>query len=62
MLSRSRKLLRFPLFSHTATLWSESEQAQPEIVIPHRQTEQREQRFVSYVQEHGFITNAIYRQ
>ncbi len=49
------------------TLWSEGvqTQAQPEIVIQNRQTEQREQRLVkavSYVHEHGFITNAIYRQ
>ena len=47
------------------TLWGESDQAQPEIVIQNRQTEQREQRLVkavSYVHEHDFITNAIYRQ
>jgi ATP-dependent DNA helicase RecG len=47
------------------TLWEGEEEAVPEIVVQNRHTEQRERRLtkaVAYVQEHGFITNGIYRQ
>ncbi|HXL36847.1 MAG TPA: DeoR family transcriptional regulator [Ktedonobacteraceae bacterium] len=47
------------------TLWEGSEDSQPEIVVQDRRVEQVEQRLIQalkYVQEHGFITNGIYRQ
>lgn len=47
------------------TLWEENEDSYPEIVVQNCHTEQRERRLtkaIEYVQEHGFITNAIYRQ
>lgn len=47
------------------TLWAEHEEASPEILAQKSNTEQRERRLtkaVEYVQEHGFITNKIYRQ
>ncbi len=46
------------------TLWEGSEDSQPEIVVQDRRVEQVEQRLIQalqYVQEHGFITNGIYR-
>src|SRR5579859_7900510 len=46
------------------TLWGNTEDSEPEIRIL-SQSEQREQRLtkaVKYVQEHGSITNGIYRQ
>jgi ATP-dependent DNA helicase RecG len=47
------------------TLWEEQEGPQPEIVVQDRRVEQIEKRLIqalAYVQEHGFITNGIYRQ
>jgi ATP-dependent DNA helicase RecG len=47
------------------SLWEGNEDALPEIEVQNRHTEQRERRLtkaVEYVQEHGFITNGIYRQ
>jgi len=47
------------------TLWEGSEDSQPEIVVQDRRVEQVEERLIQalkYVQEHGFITNGIYRQ
>jgi predicted HTH transcriptional regulator len=47
------------------TLWEESEEPQPELVIQDPRVERREERLVkalNYVHEHGFITNGIYRQ
>ncbi len=47
------------------TLWEGREESQPEIVVQDRRAEQVEQRLIQalhYVQEHGFITNGIYRQ
>ena len=51
--------------SQGETLWGEQEGASPEIVVQDRRAEQVEKRLIqalSYVQEHGFITNGIYRQ
>jgi hypothetical protein len=47
------------------TLWEENEDSLPEIVVQNRHAEQIEKRLIKalhYVQEHGFITNGIYRQ
>jgi ATP-dependent DNA helicase RecG len=47
------------------TLWEDNEDSQPEIVVQDRRAEQVEKRLIQalrYVQEHGFITNGIYRQ
>ena len=47
------------------TLWEEHEDAHPEIVVQDPRAEQVEKRLIqalSYVQEHGSITNGIYRQ
>ncbi len=47
------------------TLWEEHEDVRPEIVVQDRRAEQVEKRLIQalhYVQEHGFITNGIYRQ
>ncbi len=47
------------------TLWEENEESHPEIVVQDRRAEQVENRLVQalhYVQEHGYITNGIYRQ
>ncbi len=47
------------------TLWEDHEASQPEIVVQDRRVQQIEERLIqalSYVQEHGFITNGIYRQ
>src|SRR5438477_12910487 len=47
------------------TLWEGSEDSQLEIVVQGRRAEQVEERLIQawkYVQEHGFITNGIYRQ
>ena len=47
------------------TLWEENEDSHPEIVVQDRRAEQVEKRLIQalhYVQEHGFITNGIYRQ
>jgi ATP-dependent DNA helicase RecG len=47
------------------TLWEEHEDSHPEIVVQDPRAEQVEKRLVQalqYVQEHGFITNGIYRQ
>lgn len=47
------------------TLWEEYEDTPPEIMVQNRHTEQIEKRLIKalhYVQEHGFITNGIYRQ
>ena len=47
------------------TLWEENEASHPEIVVQDPRAEQVEKRLIqalSYVQEHGFITNGIYRQ
>ena len=47
------------------TLWEENEDSLPEIVVQNRHAEQIEKRLIqalNYVQEHGFITNGIYRQ
>jgi predicted HTH transcriptional regulator len=46
-------------------LWEENEDSHPEIVVQDRRAEQVENRLIQalhYVQEHGFITNGIYRQ
>ena len=54
-----------PLQYQGKTLWEGSEDSQPEIVVQDRRVEQVEQRLIQalkYVQEHGFITNGIYRQ
>ncbi len=53
------------LLSQGETLWGEQQEALPEIVVQDRRAEQVEKRLIqalSYVQEHGFITNGIYRQ
>ncbi len=47
------------------TLWEENEDSPPEVVVQDRRAEQVEKRLIQalhYVQEHGFITNGIYRQ
>lgn len=47
------------------TLWKDQEDSLPEIVVQNRHAEQIEKRLTKalmYVQEHGFITNGIYRQ
>jgi ATP-dependent DNA helicase RecG len=47
------------------TLWEEQEDSPPEIVVQDRRAQQVEKRLIqalNYVQEHGFITNGIYRQ
>ena len=47
------------------TLWEEHEDSLPEIVVQDPRVEQVEKRLIqalNYVQEHGFITNGIYRQ
>jgi len=47
------------------TLWEDSEDSHPEIVVQSHSAQQIEKRLtkaVQYVQEHGFITNGIYRQ
>jgi len=47
------------------TLWEEQEASPAEIVVQDRRAQQVEKRLVQalhYVQEHGFITNGIYRQ
>ena len=47
------------------TLWEDHKASQPEIVVQDRRVQQIEERLIqalSYVQEHGFITNGIYRQ
>jgi ATP-dependent DNA helicase RecG len=47
------------------TLWKDQEDFLPEIVVQNRHAEQIEKRLTKalmYVQEHGFITNGIYRQ
>lgn len=47
------------------TLWEGNEDSHPEIVVQNRHAEQIEKRLIKalhYVQEHGFITNGIYRQ
>ena len=47
------------------TLWGGSEDPLPEVVVQDRRAEQVENRLIKglhYVQEHGFITNGIYRQ
>src|SRR5450755_4203093 len=47
------------------TLWEEQEENSPEIVVQDHRAQQVEKRLVQalhYVQEHGFITNGIYRQ
>jgi ATP-dependent DNA helicase RecG len=49
---------------YSGTLWGEQEKEQPEILSQSR-TDQRERRLtqaMEYVQEHGFITNSMYRQ
>ncbi len=54
-----------PLQYQGKTLWEGREESQPEIVVQDRRAEQVEQRLIQalhYVQEHGFITNGIYRQ
>jgi predicted HTH transcriptional regulator len=54
---------RSPLQSKT--LWEEQEVSPPEIVVEDHRAEQVEKRLIqalTYVQEHGFITNGIYRQ
>ncbi len=54
-----------PLQYQGKTLWEGREESQPEIVVQDRRAEQVDQRFIHalhYVQEHGFITNGIYRQ
>ena len=47
------------------TLWEDNEDSHLEIVVQNRHAEQIENRLIkalNYVQEHGFITNGIYRQ
>jgi predicted HTH transcriptional regulator len=47
------------------TLWEEHEDTLPEVIVQDPRAEQVEKRLVQallYVQEHGFITNGIYRQ
>ena len=47
------------------TLWEEQQEKSAEIVVQDRRAQQVEKRLVQalhYVQEHGFITNGIYRQ
>lgn len=47
------------------TLWADTENSHSEIVVQNRHIEQIESRLIkalTYVQEHGFITNGIYRQ
>jgi predicted HTH transcriptional regulator len=47
------------------TLWEDNVDIFPEIVVENHRIEQVEKRLItalSYVQEHGFITNGIYRQ
>ncbi len=47
------------------TLWEEQEDSHTEVVVKDRRAEQVEKRLIQalhYVQEHGFITNGIYRQ
>lgn len=47
------------------TLWEDHEDSLPEIAVQNRHAEQVEKRLIKalhYVQEHGFITNGIYRQ
>ena len=47
------------------TLWKEHEDSHPEIVVQDSRAKQIEKRLIQalhYVQEHGFITNGIYRQ
>jgi hypothetical protein len=47
------------------TLWEDHEASHPEIVVQDRHAQQIEERLIqalSYVQEHGVITNGIYRQ
>jgi predicted HTH transcriptional regulator len=47
------------------TLWEGQAESPPEIVVQDRRAEQVEMRLIqalSYVQEHGFITNGIYRK
>jgi len=47
------------------TLWEDHEASHPEIVVQDRRAQQIEEMLIqalSYVQEHGFITNGIYRQ
>jgi ATP-dependent DNA helicase RecG len=56
--------LMSPQPQYTETLWGDEEDAQPEIVSQD-QSAQRERRLikaVEHVQQHGFITNSIYRQ
>jgi ATP-dependent DNA helicase RecG len=53
-----------PQPQYTETLWGDEEDAQPDIVSQD-QSAQRERRLtkaVEHVQQHGFITNSIYRQ
>jgi predicted HTH transcriptional regulator len=54
-----------PLQHQGGTLWEEHEDSFPEVVVQDRRAEQVEKRLIQalhYVQEHGFITNGIYRQ
>jgi hypothetical protein len=47
------------------TLWEDNEDSHSEKVVQDRRAEQIEKRLIqalNYVQEHGFITNGIYRQ
>jgi len=56
--------LMSPRPQYAETLWKDEENTQPEILSQDQST-QREQRLtkaLEYVQEHGFITNSIYRQ
>ena len=49
---------------YRGTLWAGQEEEQPEL-LAQSQTDQRERRLtkaMEYVQKHGFITNAMYRQ
>jgi predicted HTH transcriptional regulator len=53
-----------PQTQYAETLWKDEENTQPEILSQDQST-QREHRLtkaLEYVQEHGFITNSIYRQ
>jgi predicted HTH transcriptional regulator len=51
-----------PLYS--GTLWSEDEQSQPQLPVRDisDKLENRLTQAVAYVHEHGFITNALYRE
>ena len=56
---------RPPLPYKEETLWEEPEDLHAEIVVLNRHAEQIEKRLTKalhYVQEHGFITNGMYRQ